>query len=135
MEQLFRQTDLEIRFGLNMNVLGADGVPRVMDLREVLQAYLDHRQVVLVRRSNHRLGEIVRRLEMLEGYLIAYLNLDAVIHIIRTEDEPKPKLMKRFNLTDNQAEGILNMRLRSLRKLEEMEIKTEHKKLSDEKKR
>ncbi len=134
MEQLFRQTDLEVRFGLNMNVLGADGIPRVMDLREVLQAYLDHRQVVLVRRSKHRLGQIVHRLEMLEGYLIAYLNLDAVIHIIRTEDEPKPKLMKRFSLSDVQAEGILNMRLRSLRKLEEMEIKGEHGKLSEEKK-
>jgi topoisomerase IV subunit A len=134
MEQLFRQTDLEIRFGLNMNVLDADGIPKVMDLRAVLQAYLDHRQVVLVRRANHRLGQIVHRLEILEGYLIAYLNLDAVIHIIRTEDEPKPKLMKRFELTDTQAEAILNMRLRSLRKLEEMEIKGEHKKLSDEKK-
>ncbi len=134
MEQLFRQTDLETRFGLNMNVLDADGIPKVMDLRGVLQAYLDHRQVVLVRRSKHRLAHIVHRLEMLDGYLIAYLNLDAVIHIIRTEDEPKPKLMKRFNLTDGQAEGILNMRLRSLRKLEEMEIRTEHKKLSDEQK-
>jgi len=134
MEQLFRQTDLEIRFSLNMNVLDADGIPKVMDLRAVLQAYLDHRQVVLVRRSKHRLAQIVHRLEMLDGYLIAYLNLDAVIHIIRTEDEPKPKLMKRFGLTDVQAEGILNMRLRSLRKLEEMEIKSEHKKLSDEKK-
>jgi topoisomerase-4 subunit A len=134
MEQLFRQTDLETRFGLNMNVLGADGIPRVMDLRDVLQAYLDHRQVVLVRRAQHRMAQIVARLEMLEGYLIAYLNLDEVIHIIRTEDEPKPKLMKRFGLTDNQAEGILNMRLRSLRKLEEMEIKSEHKQLSEEKK-
>jgi len=134
MEQLFRQTDLEVRFGLNMNVLDADGIPKVMDLRGVLQAYLDHRQVVLVRRSKHRLAQIVHRLEMLDGYLIAYLNLDAVIKIIRTEDEPKPKLMKRFNLTDTQAEGILNMRLRSLRKLEEMEIRTEHKELSDEKK-
>ncbi|MBY0509329.1 MAG: DNA topoisomerase IV subunit A [Rhodospirillaceae bacterium] len=134
MEQLFRQTDLEIRFGLNMNVLDADGIPKVMDLRGVLQAYLDHRQVVLVRRSKHRLAEIVHRLEILEGYLIAYLNLDEVIHIIRTEDEPKPKLMKKFSLTDTQAEAILNMRLRSLRKLEEMEIKGEHKKLSDEKK-
>ncbi len=134
MEQLFRQTDLEIRFGLNMNVLGADSVPRVMDLREVLQAYLDHRQVVLVRRAEHRLAQISHRLEMLEGYLIAYLNLDTVIKIIRTEDEPKPKLMKRFDLTDVQAEGILNMRLRSLRKLEEFEIKTEHKALSEEKK-
>ncbi len=134
MEQLFRQTDLEIRFGLNMNVLGADGIPRVMDLREVLQSYLDHRQVVLVRRSRHRLAEIERRLEILEGYLIAYLNLDAVIKIIRTEDEPKSVLMKRFKLTDTQAEAILNMRLRSLRKLEEMEIKSEHKSLSDERK-
>ena len=134
MEQLFRQTELETRFGLNMNVLGADSIPRVMDLREMLQAWLDHRQVVLVRRSKHRLAEIVRRLELLEGYLIAYLNLDAVIKIIRTEDEPKPVLMKRFKLTDNQAEAILNMRLRSLRKLEEMEIKTEHKNLSAEKK-
>jgi topoisomerase-4 subunit A len=134
MEQLFRQTDLEIRFGLNMNVLGADGIPRVMDLRDMLQAYLDHRQVVLVRRSKHRLAEITHRLEMLEGYLIAYLNLDAVIKIIRTEDEPKPKLMKRFELTDVQAEAILNMRLRSLRKLEEMEIKGEHKTLTAERK-
>ncbi len=134
MEQLFRQTDLEIRFGLNMNVLGADSIPRVMDLREVLQAYLDHRQVVLVRRAKHRLAQISHRLEMLDGYLIAYLNLDAVIKIIRTEDEPKPKLMKRFSLSDVQAEGILNMRLRSLRKLEEMEIRSEHKQLSDEKK-
>ena len=134
MEQLFRQTDLEVRFGLNMNVLDADGIPKVMDLRDVLQAYLDHRQVVLVRRANHRLADIVHRLEILEGYLIAYLNLDEVIHIIRTEDEPKPKLMKKFSLTDTQAEAILNMRLRSLRKLEEMEIRGEHKKLSDEKK-
>ena len=134
MEQLFRQTDLEVRFGLNMNVLDADGIPKVMDLRDVLQAYLNHRQVVLVRRANHRLADIVHRLEILEGYLIAYLNLDEVIHIIRTEDEPKPKLMKKFSLTDTQAEAILNMRLRSLRKLEEMEIRGEHKKLSDEKK-
>ena len=134
MEQLFRQTELEVRFGINMNVLGADGIPRVMDLREVLQAWLDHRQVVLVRRSKFRLAEIVRRLELLEGYLIAYLNLDEVIRIIRTEDEPKPVLIKKFKLTDNQAEAILNMRLRSLRKLEEFEIKTEHKSLSGEKK-
>jgi len=134
MEQLFRQTDLEIRFGLNMNVLDADGIPKVMDLRGVLQAYLDHRQVVLVRRTKYRLGQIAHRLEMLDGYLIAYLNLDAVINIIRTEDEPKPVLIKRFKLTDGQAEAILNMRLRSLRRLEEMEIRGEHKKLSDEQK-
>ena len=134
MEQLFRQTELEIRFGMNMNVLGADGTPRVMGLRELLQAFLDHRQIVLVRRSKHRLEKIKNRLELLEGYLICYLNLDKVIKIIRTEDEPKPKLMKAFGLTDNQAEAILNMRLRSLRKLEEFEIKSEHKELSEERK-
>ena len=134
MEQLFRQTDLEIRFGINMNVLDANGMPRVMDLREMLQAYLDHRQVVLQRRSKNRLAQILRRLELLEGYLIAYLNLDEVIRIIRTEDEPKPKLIKKFALTDNQAEAILNMRLRSLRKLEEMEIRGEHKELTAERK-
>jgi topoisomerase IV subunit A len=134
MEQLFRQTELEIRFGINMNVLGADGTPRVMGLRELLQAFLDHRQIVLVRRSKHRLEKIKNRLELLEGYLICYLNLDKVIKIIRTEDEPKPKLMKAFGLTDNQAEAILNMRLRSLRKLEEFEIRSEHKELTEEKK-
>ncbi|MBM3516003.1 MAG: DNA topoisomerase IV subunit A, partial [Alphaproteobacteria bacterium] len=134
MEQLFRQTELEIRFGLNMNVLDADSAPKVMGLRDVLQAYLDHRQVVLVRRSKFRLEKIKLRLELLEGYLICYLNLDKVIKIIRTEDEPKPKLMKAFKLTESQAEAILNMRLRALRKLEEMEIKREHQQLSDEKK-
>ncbi|MDG2243800.1 MAG: DNA topoisomerase IV subunit A [Rhodospirillaceae bacterium] len=133
MEQLFRQTDLEVRFGLNLNVLCADGVPRVQNLREVLQAYLDHRQDVLGRRSNHRLAKIEHRLEVLEGYLIAYLNLDEVIKIIRQKDEPKLELMKRFKLTDVQAEAILNMRLRSLRKLEEMEIKGEHENLTKEK--
>ncbi|MCB2108618.1 MAG: DNA topoisomerase IV subunit A, partial [Rhodobacteraceae bacterium] len=121
-------------FGLNMNVLGADGIPRVMGLREVLQEFLDHRRVVLNRRATHRLEKIKLRLEILEGYLICYLNLDKVIKIIRNEDEPKPKLMKAFGLTDTQAEAILNMRLRSLRKLEEFEIKREHKELSDEKK-
>jgi topoisomerase IV subunit A len=133
MEQLFRQTDLESRFGLNMNVLDGSGIPRVMDLREVLQSYLDHRLVVLVRRSKHRLAAINHRLEMLSGYLIAYLNIDAVIRIIRKEDEPKPILIKKFKLSDVQAEAILNMRLRSLRKLEEVEITAEHKKLSAEK--
>jgi len=132
MEQIFRQTDLEVRFGLNMNVLCSDGVPRVQSLREVLQAYLDHRRDVLVRRSKHRLDKIKHRLEVLEGYLIAYLNLDEVIKIIREKDEPKPALIKRFKLTDVQAEAILNMRLRSLRKLEEMEIKREHDSLSKE---
>ncbi len=134
MEQLFRNTELEARFPLNMNVLSHGKVPRVMSLKEVLREWLDHRKEVLVRRSNHRLAEIARRLEILEGYLIAYLNLDEVIRIIRTEDEPKPALIKRFKLTDNQAEAILNMRLRALRKLEEMEIRNEHAKLVKEQK-
>ncbi|WP_417820784.1 DNA topoisomerase IV subunit A [Terasakiella sp.] len=132
MEQLFKLTDFEVRFGLNMNVLDADQTPRVMDLREVLQAFLDHRRVVLQRRSNYRLQKIEHRLEILEGYLIAFLNLDEVIRIIREEDHPKEDLMSTFKLTDVQAEAILNMRLRSLRKLEEMEIKTEHDQLSAE---
>ena len=130
MESVFRQCDLETRIPLNMNVLDKDSVPRVMDLREVLRAYLDHRQDVLIRRSTYQLSQIEARLEVLGGYLIAFLNLDKVIHIIRTEDEPKPVLMKAFALTDNQAEAILNMRLRSLRKLEEMQIKGEQKELS-----
>jgi topoisomerase-4 subunit A len=134
MESLFRQTDLEIRFPLNMNVLDGGTTPRVMNLREVLQAFLDHRHAVLVRRSRFRLGNIEKRLEVLDGFLIAYLNLDEVIRIIRSEDEPKPVLMRRFALTDNQAEAILNMRLRSLRKLEEMEIRGEHAKLAAERK-
>ena len=134
MESLFRQTDLEIRFSLNMNVLDGGTLPRVMNLREVLQAFLDHRHEVLVRRSRFRLANIEKRLEVLEGFLVAYLNLDEVIRIIRGEDEPKPALMKRFGLTDNQAEAILNMRLRSLRKLEEMEIRGEHAKLTAERK-
>ncbi len=133
MEALFRNTDLETRFGLNMNVLDKGLTPRVMNLKEVLQAWLDHQQDILVRRSHFRLGKIIHRLEILEGYLKAYLDLDKVIKIIRTEDEPKPKLMKAFGLTDVQAEAILNMRLRSLRKLEEMEIKGEHKDLTAEK--
>jgi len=133
MEQMFRLTDLEIRFGLNMNVLGADQIPRVMSLPEVLRAYLDHRREVLQRRSKHRLAEIERRLEILEGYLIVYLNIDAVIRIIRTEDDPKAVMMRKWKLTDLQADAILNMRLRALRKLEEIEIKTEHKNLTNEK--
>ncbi|MTJ82416.1 MAG: DNA topoisomerase IV subunit A [Telmatospirillum sp.] len=132
MEQLFRQTDLEVRVPLNMNVLDAESVPRVMTLKEVLRAFLDHRHVVLIRRSNHRLAKIEKRLEVLEGFLKAYLNLDEVIRIIRSEDEPKPVLMATFDLTEMQAEAILNMRLRSLRKLEEMEIKGEHATLSEE---
>ena len=132
MESLFRQTDLEVRIGLNMNVLDADNTPRVMNLREVLRAYLDHRHVVLCRRTRFRLDKIAHRLEVLAGYLIVFLNLDEVIRIIRNEDEPKPVLMKRFKLSDVQAEAILNMRLRALRKLEEEGIRTEHADLSAE---
>ncbi len=125
MESLFRTTDLEVRIGLNLNVLDAHNVPRVMSLREALQAFLDHRLEILLRRSRHRLAAIARRLEALAGYLIVYLNLDEVIRIIRTEDEPKAALMKRFELNDFQAESILNMRLRSLRKLEEIALTKE----------
>ena len=132
MEQLFRQTDLETRFGLNMNVLDADKTPRVMNLREVLQAFLDHRHEVLERRTRHRLGRIAARLEVLEGYLAAYLNLDEVIRIIREKDDAKAELIRAFKLTGGQADAILNMRLRSLRKLEEMEIRGEHSALTEE---
>ncbi|TYC63525.1 DNA topoisomerase IV subunit A [Rhodobacterales bacterium] len=133
MESLFKLTDLENRFSLNMNVLSMGRVPTVMGLKQVLREWLDHRKEVLVRRSEHRLGQINHRLEVLEGYLIAYLNLDEVIRIIREEDDAKAELMRTFELSDVQAEAILNMRLRSLRKLEEMEIRKEHGKLSDEK--
>ena len=125
MESLFKLTELENRIPLNMNVLSMGRVPKVMALNEVLLEWLDHRREVLLRRSRFRLAAIDRRLEILGGYLIAYLNLDEVIRIIREEDEPKPALMERFTLTDLQAESILNMRLRSLRKLEEFEIRTE----------
>ncbi len=134
METVFKMTDLENRIPLNMNVLGADGAPRVMGLRDVLQAFLDHRRDVLIRGTEHRLAKIAHRLEILDGFLIAYLNLDEVIRIIRYEDHPKEELIKTFELTDVQAEAILNMRLRSLRKLEEMEIKREHKALKAEQK-
>ena len=132
METLFRATALESRFGLNMNVLTSDRTPVVLGLRGVLRAWLDHRQEVLVRRSRHRQMAIERRLEVLAGYLAVYLNLDEVIRIIREEDEPKQRLMARFELTELQAEAILNMRLRSLRKLEELEIRKEHKALEKE---
>src|SRR4051812_2863809 len=132
MEQLFRASDLETRIPLNMNVLDKGLVPKVMSLKEALSAFVDHRREVLVRRSTHRLEKIRARLEVLEGYLAVFLNLDKVIKIIRTEDEPKPKLMKAFSLTEVQADAILNMRLRSLRKLEEMEIRREHDNLSKE---
>ncbi len=133
MEQMFKLTDLESRLSLNMNVLSGGKVPKVMSLPEVLREWLEHRKDVLVRRSRHRVGVIARRLEVLGGYLIAYLNIDEVIAIIRAEEEPKPVLMKRFELTDVQAEAILNMRLRALRKLEEFEIRKEHDALSLEK--
>ena len=132
MESLFKLTDLETRASLNMNVLSRGRVPIVLGLSDVLREWLDHRREVLVRRSNHRLDKIAHRLEVLGGYLVAYLNLDEVIRIIREEDEPKAVLMSTFSLTDVQAEAILNMRLRSLRKLEEIEIRSEHTALSEE---
>src|ERR1700742_2940285 len=134
MEQLFRQSDLETRIPLNLNVLDKGQVPGVMSLKQALQAFVDHRRDVLERRSTHRLEKIAARLDVLEGYLAAFLNLDKVIKIIRTEDEPKTKLMKAFGLSETQAEAILNMRLRSLRKLEEMEIRKEHADLTAEQK-
>jgi topoisomerase-4 subunit A len=132
MEQMFRATELEARIPLNMNVLDKDRTPRVMNLAEVLRGFLDHRQDVLLRRSRFRLGKIAERLEILRGYLVVYLNIDAVIKIIRTEDEPKPAMMRRWKLSDAQAEAILNMRLRALRKLEEIAIKREIKELGAE---
>jgi topoisomerase-4 subunit A len=134
MESLFKLTELESRIPLNMNVLINGRVPKVVGLAEALRAWLDHLRDVLLRRSNHRLKQIENRLEMLGGYLIAYLNLDRVIKIIRTEDEPKPVLIKAFKLSDVQADAILNMRLRNLRKLEEMEIRKEDKELRAERK-
>lgn len=132
MDGLFRLTDLETRVSLNLNVLDKDRTPRVMSLREALAAWVEHQFVVLTRRTQHRLEKIADRIELLDGYLIAYLNLDRVIEIIRTEDEPKKVMIAEFNLTDRQAEAILNMRLRSLRRLEEFEIKTERDKLDKE---
>ncbi|MBN9028280.1 MAG: DNA topoisomerase IV subunit A [Rhizobiales bacterium 63-7] len=133
MESLFKLTELESRLALNMNVLSMGKVPKVMALNEVLLEWLAHRKDVLVRRSRHRLAAIDRRLEILGGLLIAYLNLDEVIRIIREEDEPKQVMIERFTLTDIQAEAILNMRLRNLRKLEEFEIRKEHEDLTKEK--
>ncbi|MHA1573706.1 MAG: DNA topoisomerase IV subunit A, partial [Alphaproteobacteria bacterium] len=132
MESLFRLTDLEVRFGLNMNVLSAGQIPNVLSLRDVLRQWLEHRIEVLVRRSEWRLTKIEHRLEVLDGYLIAYLNLDEVIRIVRFEDDPKQKLIKRFKLTEVQADAILNLRLKSLSKLEEIAIKAEHDRLSKE---
>ncbi len=134
MESLFKLTELESRVPLNMNVLIRGRIPKVVGLAEALTEWLAHRRDVLLRRSRYRLAQIEHRLEVLGGYLVAYLNLDKVIKIIRTEDEPKPVLIKTFKLTDVQAEAILNMRLRNLRKLEEMEIRKEDKELRAEKK-
>jgi topoisomerase IV subunit A len=134
MESLFKLTELESRIPLNMNVLIRGRIPKVVGLAEALSEWLAHRRDVLLRRSRYRLAQIEHRLEVLGGYLIAYLNLDKVIKIIRNEDEPKPVLMKTFKLSDVQAEAILNMRLRNLRRLEEMEIRGEEKDLRAEKK-
>src|SRR6187431_1699114 len=124
-ESLYKLTDLETRFSLNLNVLDAQRTPMVMGLHELLTNWVAHQIDILQRRSRHRLQKIADRLELVEGYIIAFLNLDRVIAIIRAEDEPKPVLMAEFGLTDRQAEAILNMRLRSLRKLEEMELRQE----------
>jgi topoisomerase IV subunit A len=134
MESLFKLTELESRVPLNMNVLLRGRIPKVVGLAEALGEWLAHRRDVLLRRSRYRLAQIERRLEVLSGYLIVYLNLDKVIKIIRKEDEPKPVLMKTFKLSDNQADAVLNMRLRNLRRLEEMEIRQEDKTLRAEKK-
>jgi topoisomerase IV subunit A len=134
MESLFKLTELENRIPLNMNVLVKGKIPKVLGLAEALREWLDHRRDVLLRRSDFRLRQIDNRLEVLGGYLVAYLNLDRVIKIIRNEDEPKPVLTRSFKLSDVQADAILNMRLRNLRKLEELEIRTEDKKLRAERK-
>lgn len=133
MEHLFKNTDLQVNFNLNMNVLDADHTPRVMTIKEVLAAYLKHRDIVLVRRSRYRLDKIAYRMELLQGFMTAYLNLDRVIEIIRTQDDPKPQMRAEFNLTDLQAEAVLNMRLRSLKRLEEQALKDEFEHLALEK--
>jgi topoisomerase-4 subunit A len=132
MESLFKLTELEVRFSLNMNVLSTGQVPGVLSLRDVLRQWLEHRKVVLVRRSKFRLEKIEHRLEVLDGYLIAYLNIDEVIRIVRFGDDPKATLIAKFKLTEVQADAILNLRLKSLSKLEEVEIKAEHDRLSKE---
>ncbi|MFC0341197.1 DNA topoisomerase IV subunit A [Paracoccus niistensis] len=132
MAALFKVSDLEIRFGLNMNVLIDGRTPRVCSLKEVLRAFLDHRRDVLLRRSAHRLEKIAARLEVLDGYIVAYLNLDRVIEIIRHEDDPKSVMMAEFGLSEAQVEAILNMRLRALRRLEEIELRAERDRLAAE---
>ena len=133
MESLFKLSDLESRFNMNINVVSKDLVPGMMNLKEILLAFIDHRDEVILNLSNYRLEKTINRLEILDGLLIAYLNLDKVIEIIRYNDEPKQSLIQAFNLTETQAESILNMRLRSLRKLEEIEIKKENDQLGKEK--
>ena len=130
MESLFRATELESRISLNLNVLDKGRLPRVMDLREALTAFLAHRHEVVLRRTQFRLAKAEDRLEVLDGYLLVFLNVDEVIRIIRREDEPKPVLMRKFTLNDRQAEAILDLRLRRLRKLEEQGIRIEHDELS-----
>ncbi|MEQ1710069.1 MAG: DNA topoisomerase IV subunit A [Hyphomicrobium sp.] len=132
MESMFRLTELELRFGLNMNVISAGQIPNVLSLKDVLKQWLEHRVDVLVKRTQHRLKKIQHRLEVLDGYLVAFLNIDEVIRIVRFEDEPKQALISTFRLTEVQAEAILNLRLRSLSRLEEVEIRAEHDKLSGE---
>ncbi|HEV2337046.1 MAG TPA: DNA gyrase subunit A, partial [Stellaceae bacterium] len=132
MEQLFRLTELDIRVPLNLNVIDPLGVPRVMNLKEALQAFLDHRREVLQRRSRHRLAAVGHRIEVLRGFVIVYVNLDEVIRIIRESDDPKAEMIARWGLTEVQVEAILNMRLRTLRRLEEIAIQKELNGLADE---
>ncbi len=132
MEILFRRTELETRISLNMNVLDGGRIPRVMGLAEVLQAWLDHRRTVLLRRSRHRLAVLGKRLEVLDGYLRIFADLDAVIRIIREQDDPRSELMRVFGLTETQAEAVLNLRLRTLRRLEEEKLRAERDRLRAE---
>jgi topoisomerase-4 subunit A len=132
MEQLFKMTDLETRFSVNMNALNDNGAPELMSLRRMLECFINHRRNVLVRKSNYRLDKIAERLHILAAYMVVYVNLDEVIEIIKTQDQPKPVMMERFNITEIQAEAILNMRLRRLRKLDELEIKNEISELEKE---
>src|SRR5437763_2217579 len=132
MEQLFRLTELEVRVPLNLNVLDPLGVPRVMNLKEALQAFLDHRREVLQRKSRHRLAAVARRMEILRGFVVVYVNLDEIIALIREADDPKAEMIRRWGLSDTQVEAILNMRLRALRRLEEVAIQKELGKLATE---
>ena len=132
MESLFKQTPLESRVHLNMNVLSSKGAPQVMNILEVLQEFIAHRKEIITRRTKFRIGKIEDRLEILQALKIAYLNIDEVIRIIREEDDPKKELISKFKINDTQAEAILNIRLRALRKLEEEQINAEHEDLMKE---